>query len=140
MSFIVMVTGMVMLILAPLVLAFSMVYFGLHRKKYEQLISLYRQEGLPLSAQNNLMSFFGYWGSLFLTLFFKRVLDGKPVNIAPKQPLPPEAYAFVASQPRELTGWIRIYYYIHVTCFSLLIVGTVLFLLGEYWVDYSSGQ
>ncbi|MDX5629301.1 MULTISPECIES: hypothetical protein [unclassified Brenneria] len=100
-------------------------------KKYEQLISLYRQEGLPLSAQNNLMSFFGYWGSLFLTLFFKRVLDGKPVNIAPKQPLPLEAYTFVASQPRELTGWIRVYYYIHAACFLMFWVGCGIAFLGN---------
>ncbi|MFE8101302.1 hypothetical protein RBA71_07345 [Brenneria goodwinii] len=129
---VIMMVGVVMFMLAPLVLAFSMVYFGLHRKKYEQLISLYRQEGLPLSAQNNLMSFLGHWGSLFLTIFFKRVLDGKPVNIAPKQPLPPEAYAFVASQPRELTGWIRIYYYIHVAWFVMSMIGCGIAFLGEW--------
>ncbi|MFE8147970.1 hypothetical protein RBA63_11980 [Brenneria goodwinii] len=129
---VIMMVGVVMFMSAILAGILSMVYFGLHRKKYEQLISLYRQEGLPLSAQNNLMSFFGYWGSLFLTLFFKRVLDGKPVNIAPKRPLPPEAYAFVASQPRELTGWIRIYYYIHAACFSMFVIGCSIAFLGEW--------
>ncbi|QTF06559.1 hypothetical protein HC231_00400 [Brenneria izadpanahii] len=132
---VIMMVGVVMFMLGPLVLAFSMVYFGLHRKKYEQLISLYRQEGLPLSAQNNLMSFLGHWGSFFLAVFFKRLLDGKPVNIAPKQPLPPEAYAFVASQPRELTGWIRIYYYIHVAWMVMSMIGCGIAFLGE-WVGW----
>ncbi|MCG8158776.1 hypothetical protein JMY81_21760 [Brenneria goodwinii] len=129
---VIMMVGVVMFMLAILVWVFSMVYFGLHRKKYEQLISLYRQEGLPLSAQNNLMSFLGYWGSFSLALFFKRVLDGKPINIAPKQPLPPEVYAFVASQSRELTGWIRVYYYIHAACFSMFVIGSGIAFFGKW--------
>lgn len=124
--------GVVMFISALLVWMFSMVYFGLRRKKYEQLISLYRQEGLPLSAQNNLMSFFGYWGCIFLVIFFKRVLDGKPVNIAPKQSIPPEVYTFVLSQPKELTAWIRTYYYVYMTCYALFVMGCSILFFGKW--------
>ncbi|MCA4822835.1 hypothetical protein HF675_09865 [Serratia sp. JUb9] len=123
--------GAIIFFLACFVGFLTMIFFGINRKKYERLVAVYEREGLYMNDFNQLAVYFGYFGSYFPTVFFYQLLKDKKIKIGKDTFAPADAYAFMQSLPRELTGWITVYYWMHFIWMNTIAVGGVMLAIAK---------
>ena len=123
--------GAILFFLGAFIGFLTMIFFGINRKKYERIVTLYANEGLYMNDFNQLAVYFGYLGSYFPTVFFKNLLKNKKIKTGKDTFVPSEAYTFLQSLPRELTGWITVYYRMHIIWSTIFASGGVLVAIGR---------
>ncbi|MDC6118157.1 hypothetical protein [Serratia rubidaea] len=129
--------GAILFFLGAFIGFLTMIFFGINRKKYKRIVSLYANEGLYMNEFNQLAVYFGYFGSYFPTVFFKNLLKNKKIKTGKDTFVPLEAYTFLQSLPRELTGWITVYYRMHIIWSTIFASGGVLVAIGRALGSYS---
>ncbi|MCA4822601.1 MAG: hypothetical protein KJJ56_04255 [Serratia rubidaea] len=128
--------GAILFFLGAFIGFLTMIFFGINRKKYERIVTLYANEGLYMNDFNQLAVYFGYLGSYFPTVFFKNLLKNKKIKTGKDTFVPSEAYTFLQSLPRELTGWITVYYRMHIIWSTIFASGGVLVAIGRAFGNY----
>ncbi|AGB83380.1 hypothetical protein D781_3149 [Serratia sp. FGI94] len=128
--------GTILSFLAIFIGFLTMIFFGINRKKYKRIVSLYANEGLYMNDFNQLAVYFGYLGSYFPTNFFNKLLKNKNIRTGKDTFVPSEAYTFLQSLPRELTGWITTYHRMHIIWSTLFLIGCTMLGIVKVFVGY----
>ncbi|MEB6334175.1 hypothetical protein [Serratia rhizosphaerae] len=119
-------TMFLVLFFGGIVLGFaSMVYFAFIRRRYEQLISLYQQQGFFMPSYHGFMAHLGYFGSFYPVRFFYLLLTGKKIKTGRNSYLSNEPYVFLSSRPVAEIGWIKGYYYFSLVWLVSVTIGAV---------------
>ncbi len=112
----------------------SFIYYSVNKEKYNEIISLYRREGLFIPAFYNFMTFSGYLGSCQVVLFFYTLLaaNEKRINGKDSKFLSPQCYDFIKQLPKELTGWMKYYLFLNILGFIVLAIGFILMSIDKH--------
>ncbi|CNH93652.1 Uncharacterised protein [Yersinia aldovae] len=112
----------------------TFVCYGVNKGKYNEIISLYRREGLFIPAFYNFLTFSGYLGSCQVVLFFHTLLaaNEKRINGRDSKYLSPKCYEFIKQLPKELTGWMKYYLLINMLGFIFLMLGLILMSIDKH--------
>ena len=101
-------------------LIFSFIFFGIHKKKYEILLSDYRSTGIPLPGAYNFHSMMGFWGAFPMVYFFRCLTIGKK----PLGCFGGKVYSgdYFTTLPPEQKRWLNIYYYVNIILTILVLL------------------
>ncbi|CNL23096.1 Uncharacterised protein [Yersinia aldovae] len=121
-------------VLFILICFFTFIYYSVNKGKYNEIISLYRREGLFIPAFYNFMTFSGYLGSCQVVLFFYTLLaaNEKRINGKDSKFLSPQCYDFIKQLPKELTGWMKYYLFLNILGFIVLAIGFILMSIDKH--------
>ncbi|CAI0704928.1 Uncharacterised protein [Serratia entomophila] len=117
-----MTVGAVMFFISTFIIIFSVIYFGLNKRKYESVVKQYQSQGWPLNPSYQFFSNLGYFGSFFITAHFKKLLAGTPIKTGKRVWLPKAHYEFLQSLPGVETRWLIHYYYINFVWMLLIVI------------------
>ncbi|MDK1702405.1 hypothetical protein OSR40_001475 [Serratia rubidaea] len=131
MSFYLMFFGTVLGFSGATFFIFIMVYFGFTKKKYEDVLSRYLSSGLIMPDVYVVYSKCGFFTSLLVVGFFRKLLKNKTIRLGKNAVLPKSSYEYVQSLPESLKAWINRYYSMHMVAATLIAIGFILMLIDS---------
>ncbi|MEB6335327.1 hypothetical protein [Serratia rhizosphaerae] len=100
-------------------------YFGIKKKKYTELIELYKANGFSFPGLYAFFSLAGFFGCFPMALYFKRLLAANSVRMDDGGNIPLAAYRFIKSQPTALTGWVHKLYYLWLSSMLFFVLAAI---------------
>lgn len=131
MSFYLMLFGTVLGFSGATFFIFIMVYFGLTKKRYEEVLSRYLSSDLIMPDVYVVYSKGGFFTSLFVVGFFRKLLKNKTIKLGRGAKMPKSSYEYVQSLPEPLKAWINRYYSMHMVAATLISSGFILMLIDS---------
>ena len=111
----------------------AFVYFGIKKKKYAELIDLYKANGFSFPGLYAVFSLAGFFGCFPMALYFKRLLAEKSVCMSGGENIPLAAYHLIKSQPAALTGWVSKLYYLWLSSMLFFVLAAVCAVLVKFF-------